>query len=61
MKSFLELRNIFTLIGSVILRQPIFYSVIFILFSCIEVIEDYIQYGFVSALCLFAITNYGNY
>lgn len=55
MKSFLELRNIFTLIGSVILRQPIFYSVIFILFSCIEVIEDYIQYGFVSALCLFAI------
>lgn len=55
MKPLLELRNIFALISSVILCQPIFYSIILVLFSCIEVIEDYIHYGFVSALCLFAV------
>lgn len=55
MKLLFVLRNIFTFIGSIILSQPIFYSIILILFSCIEVIEDYIHYGFVSALCLFAI------
>ena len=55
MKLLLGLRNIFTSISSVILCQPIFYSIILVLFSCIEVVEDYIHYGFVSALCLFAI------
>lgn len=55
MKPLLELKNTIAFISSIILCQPVFYSIILVLFSSIEVIEDYIRFGFVSALCLFAI------
>ena len=55
MKLLSGLRNICAFISSIILCQPVFFTIILVLFSCIEVIEDYIHYGFESASCLFAI------